>query len=52
VKFGSAWPEKIKTMRSFHSRFRGREPKEISLKKFIQDIHARVVEIVEKVLLK
>jgi cell division protein FtsA len=53
VKFGSAWPGENKDNEIVSiPGLRGREPKEISLKNLSKIIHARVVEIVEQVLLK
>lgn len=50
VKFGSAWPgENKETEIVAIPGLRGREPKEISLKKLSQIIHARVNEILEQV---
>lgn len=50
VKFGSAWPgENKETEIVAIPGLKGREPKEISLKKLSQIIHARVNEILELV---
>ena len=50
VKFGSAWPGENKESEIVAiPGLRGREPKEISLKKLSQIIHARVHEILEQV---
>ena len=49
VKFGSAWPgENKETEIVAIPGLRGREPKEISLKKLSQIIHARILEILEQ----
>lgn len=50
VKFGSAWPGENKESEIVAiPGLRGREPKEISLKKLSQIIHARVHEILEQI---
>lgn len=50
IRFGSAWPGENKDNEIVSiPGLRGREPKEISLKNLSRIIHARVVEIVEKV---
>lgn len=50
VKFGSAWPGENKESEIVAiPGLRGREPKEISLKKLSQIIHARIHEILEQV---
>lgn len=50
VKFGSAWPGENKESEIVAiPGLRGRDPKEISLKKLSQIIHARVHEILEQV---
>lgn len=50
VKFGSAWPgENRETEIVSIPGLKGRDPKEISLKKLSQIINARVVEILEQV---
>lgn len=50
VKFGSAWPGENKESEIVAiPGLRGREPKEISLKKLSQIIHARVHEIIEQI---
>lgn len=50
VKFGSAWPgENKETDIVAIPGLRGREPKEISVKKLSQIIHARIHEILEQV---
>ena len=48
IKFGSAWPgENKETEIVSIPGLRGREPKEISLKKLSQIIHSRVIDILE-----
>ena len=48
IKFGSAWPgENKETEIVSITGLRGREPKEISLKKLSQIIHSRVIDILE-----
>ena len=50
IKFGSAWPgENKETEIVSIPSFRGREPREISLKRLSQIINARVKEIIEQV---
>ena len=50
VKFGSAWPGENKESEIVAiPGLRGRDPKEISLKKLSQIIHARVHEILEQI---
>ncbi|MEO1011406.1 MAG: cell division protein FtsA [Bacteroidota bacterium] len=50
IRFGSAWPGENKDNEIVSiPGLRGREPKEISLKNLSRIIHARVVEIIEKV---
>lgn len=53
TKFGSAWPGENKETEIVSIQgLRGREPKEISLKKLAQIIHARVHEVLEQAYLE
>ncbi|MGB0980951.1 MAG: cell division protein FtsA [Winogradskyella sp.] len=53
IKFGSAWPGENKENEIVSiPGLRGRDPKEITLKNLSKIIHARVVEIIEKVYLE
>ncbi len=53
IKFGSAWPGENKDNEIVSiPGLRGRDPKEISLKKLSKIIHSRVVDIIEQVFIE